>query len=117
MGCHRCHPRAWADRDPVAAARLTRARADLKELAEQHNLPVENLLTPDYVRRLLWEPPPTDSDVPLVEAVAERLRSMGARPWQIELTQDVLATAILEAKPSDPKDPGPEPEEPTGSEP
>ncbi len=110
-------PRAWADRDPVAAARLTRARADLKALAEQHNLPVENLLTPDYVRRLLWEPPPTDSDVPLVEAVAERLRSMGAREWQIELTQDVLATAILEAKPSDPKDPGPEPEEPTGTEP
>ena len=110
-------PRAWADRDPVAAARLTRARADLKALAEQHNLPVENLLTPDYVRRLLWEPPPTDSDVPLVEAVAERLRSMGAREWQIELTRDVLATAILEAKPSDPKDPGPEPEEPTGTEP
>ena len=28
-----------------------------------------------------------------------------------------LATAIVEAKPSDPKHPGPEPEEPTGTEP
>jgi ribonuclease D len=102
-------PRAWADRDPVAAARLTRARADLKELADTHNLPVENLLTPDYVRRLLWEPPdPEATEIPLAEAVAERLRDLGARSWQIALTQDLLATAIVEAKPSDPKDPGPD---------
>ena len=102
-------PRAWADRDPIAAARLTRARADLKELADRLNLPVENLLTPDYVRRLLWEPPdPGASGVPLVEAVAARLRDLGARPWQVELTQHVLTTAIVEASPSDPKDPGPD---------
>jgi ribonuclease D len=102
-------PRAWADRDPIAAARLTRARADLKELADELGLPVENLLTPDYVRRLLWEPPdPGDSGVPLDEAVAARLRDLGARPWQVELTQHVLTTAIVEASPSDPKDPGPD---------
>jgi ribonuclease D len=102
-------PRAWADRDPIAAARLTRARADLKELADRLDLPVENLLTPDYVRRLLWEPPdPGDGGVPLVEAVAARLRDLGARPWQVELTQHVLTTAIVEASPSDPQDPGPD---------
>ena len=39
-------PNRWPDRDPVAAARLGRARAALAELAETHDVPVENLLTP-----------------------------------------------------------------------
>jgi ribonuclease D len=108
-------PRAWADRDPEAAARLATARTTLKARAEEMDLPVENLLTPDYVRRLLWEPPkpddPDDPDDPadpagaagadeaerLAEAVARRLTELGARPWQIELTTDLLAAAILEA--------------------
>lgn len=94
-------PRAWADRDPVAAARLARARTDLKELAESHDLPVENLLTPDFVRRLLWEPPVDGDGGTLPELVADRLTAMGARPWQVGLTSDLLATAIVEARPAD----------------
>ncbi len=91
-------PRAWADRDPVAAARLTRARADLKELAESLGLPVENLLTPDFVRRVLWEPPgPDDPGTDLAAAVTDRLGQLGARRWQIELTRDVLVNAITTA--------------------
>ncbi len=86
-------PRAWADRDPVAAARLSKARTALKALADQHHLPVENLLTPDYVRRVMWEPP-TDPDDDLAQRVADRLVELGARPWQIELTRDVLTDAI-----------------------
>ena len=86
-------PRAWADRDPAAAARLVRARADLKQLAEDHRLPVENVLTPDYVRRLMWEPPAVpDADLPA--AVTTRLRELGARPWQVDLTRDLLVEAI-----------------------
>nr|MDA8435020.1 HRDC domain-containing protein [Actinomycetales bacterium] len=50
-------PRAWADRDPDAAARLAAARAGLARLAELHHLPVENLVAPDLVRRLTWTPP------------------------------------------------------------
>ena len=49
--------RLWAAKDPVAAARLAAVRAALTAIAEQHDLPVENLLTPDYVRRLAWRPP------------------------------------------------------------
>jgi ribonuclease D len=80
-------PRAWADKDPVAAARLARARAALKELGEQLDVPVENLLTPDSVRRLLWQPP--------APAKVERvLGDLGARPWQIELTAPILVAAI-----------------------
>lgn len=51
-------PRAWADKDPVAAARLSAARAAVSALAEELNLPQENLITPDTVRRVCWEPLP-----------------------------------------------------------
>ncbi|MGN6129236.1 MAG: ribonuclease D [Nocardioidaceae bacterium] len=90
-------PRAWADRDPVAAARLTAARAALKERAEDLDVPVENLLTPDYVRRLLWEPPDGDA-AELPTLVAARLRDLGAREWQVELTTGLLSDAILGAR-------------------
>jgi ribonuclease D len=88
-------PRAWADRDPAAAARLTAARAALTELAEHLELPVENLLTPDHVRRLMWEPPEVDAHE-LDEAVSSRLEESGARGWQIELTAELLATVLRE---------------------
>ena len=50
-------PRVWAERDPVAAARLATARTRSTAFAEEHSVPVENLLTPDYLRRVLWKPP------------------------------------------------------------
>jgi ribonuclease D len=89
-------PRAWADRDPEAAARLSSARTDLATLAKSLNLPVENLLTPDFVRRLMWEPPAVEEHE-LPEAVVERLRGLGARQWQVELTVEVLTRDIVTA--------------------
>ncbi|HET6816142.1 MAG TPA: ribonuclease D [Mycobacteriales bacterium] len=79
----------WPDRDPVAAERLTRVRAALNALAAEHGLPVENLLTPDLVRRLAWSPPDGDR-----EAVVAALTAAGARRWQVELTADALAEAL-----------------------
>jgi ribonuclease D len=82
----------WADRDPAAAARLTSARAALAELSEKWTVPVENVLSPDLVRRLMWTPPqPADAG-----AVADALRAGGAREWQVELTRDLLTAAISE---------------------
>jgi ribonuclease D len=92
-------PRSWADKDPEAARRLSSARAALGALAEDLHLPVENLLTPDYVRRLMWEPPTDETD--LVTAMAGALRRLGARPWQVELTAEVLATAVESAAAAD----------------
>lgn len=83
-------PRAWADKDPVAAARLTAARASVSELAEQLNLPQENLITPDTVRRLCWAPPRDRTP----EAVSAFLADAGARPWQVELTTPILTGAL-----------------------
>jgi ribonuclease D len=80
----------WGDRDPAAAARLKAARAALAQVSEQWSVPVENLLSPDLVRRLMWAPPrPADA-----AAVAEVLRAGGAREWQVELTGGLLTEAI-----------------------
>ena len=88
--------RAWADRDPVAGARLAQARATLADLALAHQVPVENLLSPDALRRVLWTPPePADA-----EAVAAALRELGARPWQVELVAPVIVAAVV-AHPDD----------------
>lgn len=81
--------RVWADRDPVAAARLRAVRAALGEFAEGHRVPVENVLSPDTLRRVLWEPPEPDHD-----AVAAQLAARGARPWQIEVAAPLIADAL-----------------------
>jgi ribonuclease D len=83
----------WSERDPAAAARLTAAREAVGALAAANRLPAENLLSPDAVRRLSWEPP-----APVTPAtVAEVLAGYGARPWQTELTAGALARALATA--------------------
>jgi len=47
------------------------------------------------VRRVLWQPPAAEP-----EAVAEALRELGARPWQVELTASILAEAIRDHPPA-----------------
>jgi ribonuclease D len=80
----------WADRDPAAATRLHAARAALAEVSGKHSVPVENIVSPDLVRRIMWSPPePRDTG-----AVAEALRAGGAREWQVELTLDLLTEAV-----------------------
>jgi ribonuclease D len=77
----------WADRDPAAAARLAAARAVVASVSEERNVPVENLLQPDLLRRLCWSPPP-DGDIPAA------LRKGGARDWQVELLAPLLEPAL-----------------------
>ncbi|GIH26868.1 3'-5' exonuclease [Acrocarpospora phusangensis] len=86
----------WADRDPVAAKRLHAARTVVAALADEHRMPTENLLQPDAVRRLTWEPPDSADE----EVIAARLRELGAREWQVGLTALPLAKALqrLETK-------------------
>jgi len=90
-------PRAWAEKDPVAARRLVFAREALSTLAEELRLPVENILTPDYLRRTLWTPPKSRNPETLAAAVADQLAAHGARQWQIDLAAPVLVDAILTA--------------------
>ncbi|MET7327866.1 ribonuclease D [Nonomuraea sp. NPDC005650] len=83
-------PNRWADRDPAAAKRLAAARAVVAGLAEQHHMPTENLLQPDAVRRLTWEPPEELTE----ETVTARLRELGAREWQLSLTAHPITKAL-----------------------
>lgn len=94
--------RAWAEKDPVAARRLALSRQSVPALAEELNVPVENLLTPDHLRRVLWTPPATRDPELLAEGVAEQLRGYGARPWQIELVTPLIVEAILAAETTPP---------------
>jgi ribonuclease D len=93
----------WPDRDPVAAARLAAARAGIGAIAAQYGLPVENLLSPELVRRLTWTPPAT----PTPASVAETLRAGGARQWQVDLTAAVLTEALSAAPPAPSAAPAP----------
>ncbi len=88
--------RAWPDRDPAAAARLAQAREALSALSEQHAIPVENLLTPETLRRALWQPPGPPGSTPDAEAVVEFLTEQGARAWQVELTAPVIVQAFTD---------------------
>jgi ribonuclease D len=63
--------------------------------AEAHTLPPENLISPDYVRRLAWAPP----DPVTPQTVGDTLRGFGARAWQIGLIADGLATALPDPAP------------------
>jgi ribonuclease D len=83
--------RSWAERDPLAADRLTSLRSCVAAIADEHSLPSENLLAPDAVRRLAWEPPDDLTPTSLATALAE----LGARPWQVDLTAKVMSRALV----------------------
>lgn len=87
-------PHRWAERDPVAAARLARCREAVIRIAAEHRLPPENLIAPDSVRRLAWTPPQEITE----QTVAEALRGYGARNWQVGLVTTDLTAALAEPK-------------------
>jgi ribonuclease D len=100
-------PARWSRRKPDAAARLEAARAGLAEVSQRVGVPTENLISPDLVRRLCWDweggsegatarnvGDLTDQADRVLESVDDYLRAGKARPWQRELVDPVLATAV-----------------------
>ena len=86
-------PRSWPDRNPEADRRIRELKPRLQTIAEQFELPLENLLTPEHVRRIAWSPP-ADLDE---QSVRDALAELGARPWQIDATAQVIAAAFVDA--------------------
>lgn len=82
-------PRTWEARWPESYARWQRVRPALVELAGGVDVPVENLLSPEAVRRLLWNSAETTD----AADVAARLVALGARPWQVELSVPAILGA------------------------
>lgn len=85
-------PRVWADKNPEADGRLKRARAAVVNQAEELDIPVENILTPDTLRRVAWAPP--EEITP--QSVGEALAALGARTWQVEATAQLIAQAFVD---------------------
>ncbi|MBM6403968.1 ribonuclease D [Phycicoccus sp. CSK15P-2] len=83
-------PRVWGDKNPVAAERLGATRALLTAFAEEHTIPVENVCSPDPLRRVVWTPP-GDHDA---ETFTEALRGYGVRPWQAEIVAPMLVATF-----------------------
>jgi ribonuclease D len=82
-------PRTWEARWPDSYARWQRVRPALAEVAARVDVPVENLLAPEAVRRLLWNSAATTD----AADVAARLAALGARPWQVELSVPAILAA------------------------
>ena len=81
--------RTWPSKFPEADARLTALRAAMAVLSETHQIPPENILSPDTVRTLAWENCAADS-----ATVASRLTELGARSWQVGVATQPLTEAL-----------------------
>jgi len=85
-------PRVWSDKNPDADKRLKAARAALTDVSTELNIPLENVLTPELLRRLAWSPPAELA----VETVSGSLAEMGARPWQVDAVAETIYNAFVD---------------------
>lgn len=90
-------PRIWSEKNPVAWARLSAAKEELNRLSEETSIPAENLLTPDFLRRLCWDPPEDVSPTGIRQALLDR----GARVWQVDIVSSSLSQVFVEANQPD----------------
>lgn len=86
-------PRVWAEKNPEADRRLKLARTAVIARAEELAIPVENLLTPDTLRRIAWSPPEPIDGAGIATALAE----LGARAWQVDQLAELITAAFVEA--------------------
>ena len=86
----------WRERFPEKFAPLSHARALIEAIATHNSIPVENLISPESIRRICWSPPSGSTSSRDEAAVGLALAALGARPWQIDLVAGALADALLE---------------------
>ncbi|MEN9687613.1 MAG: hypothetical protein RL381_625 [Actinomycetota bacterium] len=80
----------WREKFPEKYAPLTHAKFNLQVRAEELSIPLENLVSPELVRRICWQPPEN--------SVHDALVSLGARRWQAEIVAPILEKALLESE-------------------
>lgn len=98
----------WKERNPLGNARLSHARAAVMLRAAELELPVENLISPEAIRQLVWKNPPESELERYIEAL---LLENGARSWQVEQISAVLVDPMLATEPLPPAPPVVENEE------
>ena len=98
----------WKERFPEKYAPFTHARAVVEARAAELNIPVENLIAPDVIRKLVWN---SSTDV------TQDALKLGARPWQVAEIAELVGAALLEREPlaqpeapSESSEPGPDQE-------
>jgi ribonuclease D len=88
----------WKDKNPLGYARLTHARGKIADLSSEIEIPAENLITPELVRKICWELPNVEQSE-YEKFVTSELSNLGARPWQINQVAPLIASALLEREP------------------
>lgn len=91
--------RLWREKFPEKFAPLSHARALIEGLAIANSIPIENLISPEIIRRICWSPPAQSTTIRDEPTVRLALAELGARPWQIDLVAPHLADALLEHEP------------------
>lgn len=90
-------PRVWREKFPIAFIHLQHARLHLSEISQALKIPIENLIQPEAVRKILFDEG-RERILPLDEASIAKVRSAlsesGARNWQIEIVSEPLARAF-----------------------
>lgn len=100
--------KVWREKAPLAYARLTHARFHLQSLSHEIKIPLENLISPESVRRLIWVSEKRSFDLDSAKAF---LLELGVRQWQVDLASEIIVRALDESEPLIVKD------EPAESEP
>jgi ribonuclease D len=82
--------RNWPQKFPEANARLMAVKEFMARLSEEQKIPQENILNPETLRQICFEPP-----TPLTaEAVIEALKARTVRQWQIDLVLEGLLISL-----------------------
>ena len=92
----------WKERNPLGNARLSHARAAVLHRAAELELPVENLISPEVIRQLVWKNPPESE---LERYIENLLLENGARSWQVEQISALLVDPMLAKEPLPPPPP------------
>jgi len=94
--------KVWRERNPMAHARITHAKAALQLRAAELGMPTENLLSPEYLRQLMWKNPTVSAqstEEEFQEYISATLLSLGARRWQVDQSWMVLQEPLLATTP------------------
>lgn len=101
-------PKIWKSRFPLAYAHLQHARANLAKVSTDLKIPLENLISPEIVKRITFDSGHErrfSGGADLLTETKESLARFGARQWQIDLAAEGIAAAMLEIEP--PLEPNP----------
>jgi len=106
--------RVWKEKNPLGYARLTHAKFNISERAKELSIPIENLVTPEIVRRICWSQPPINT-VEHLQFANDQLIRLGAREWQIRQVIEPICLALGQTQPL--PQPQPQAEEVEGDSP